>query len=102
MRRSLLSILMTRAVTSWPTLRTFFILSTRSSLICEIWTRPSISCCNPINAPKLASDQIAHFVKLVDSGPRILGQLLQTNGDPLIGLVHFQDHRFHFVSLLQD
>ena len=43
MRRSALSTLMTRASTSWPTLRTSLTFSTRSSLICEMWTRPSMS-----------------------------------------------------------
>src|SRR6266436_1368208 len=36
MRRSPLSIFITRAVTSWPTLRTFLILSTRSALVCLV------------------------------------------------------------------
>jgi hypothetical protein len=36
MRRSVLSTLMTRASMSWPTFRWSLILSTRSSLICEM------------------------------------------------------------------
>jgi hypothetical protein len=50
-----LSTLMTRAETSWPILSTSLTFSTRSLLICEMCTRPSISSASWMKAPKLAT-----------------------------------------------
>ncbi len=49
----------------------------------------------------VACDQIAHLVELVDAAPGIDGQLFHTHGNALVGLVHFQHHRLHFVALLE-
>src|SRR5256885_1564212 len=43
---------MTRAVTAWPGLSTSLIFSTRSSLICEMCTRPSMPSLSSTKAPK--------------------------------------------------
>src|SRR5437867_2696559 len=88
MRRSPLSILMTRAVTSWPTLSTFLILSTRSSLTCEL--------CD------LAADQVAHLVILVNVRPWVFRELLDADRNALIALVDFEHDRFDFVAFLED
>src|SRR5664280_2160811 len=47
-------------------------------------------------------DQVADFVKLVDVRPGILAELLETHGNALIGLVHFQNDRFDFVAFFED
>ena len=49
----------------------------------------------------LAGDQIADLVKMIDVGPRILRQLFNPDRNPLVRLIHFQHHRFHFVAFLQ-
>ena len=77
MRRSPLSILMTRAVTSWPTLSTFLILS--DALFADLRdvdqaVNVMLQADERAEAGELgdfAGDEVADLVELVDVAPRI-------------------------------
>src|SRR6267143_1329544 len=50
----------------------------------------------------ITGNEIADLVILVNVRPRVLGQLFDTDGDALVGFVHFQNDGFQFVALLHN
>ena len=107
MRRSALSILMTRAVTSWSDLE--HVLDLVDALFADLGdVDEAIDVVLQANERAeagelgdLAGDEVADLVILVDVRPRIFGELFDADGDALVGLVDFQHDRFDFVALLQ-